>query len=96
MKFRIAFTDAAMATLKNLPRHVQAEVLDAIESILSQQPELESKSRVKRLRDFRVPSYRMRVGEHRVFYSVEGDQVIAHAAVTKESANAWLDQFGER
>ena len=96
MKFRIQFTDAAKATLKGLPRHVQVEVLDAIEAILSHQPELESKSRIKRLREFKVPSYRLRVGDHRVFYSVSRGEVIIHAAVSKDTANAWLEQFGTR
>lgn len=88
MKFRIQFTDVAKATLKRLPRHVQVEVLDAIEAMLSHQPELESKSRIKRLREFKVPSYRLRVADHRVFYSVSNDEVIIHAAVSKDTANA--------
>ena len=96
MQFGIQFTDAAKATLKLLPRAVVAEVLDTIEAILTHQPELESRSRIKRLREFQVPSYRLRVGDHRVFYSIMDGDVVIHAVVSKASASDWLAQFGTK
>ena len=58
------------------------------------EPEKQSRSRIKRLRGLRQPQYRLRVGEVRIFYDVTGTTVQVLAIVTKLEANSWLAQFG--
>ncbi|MFH1038744.1 MAG: type II toxin-antitoxin system RelE/ParE family toxin [PVC group bacterium] len=69
---------------------------DAIDDHLQHRPTVESKSRIKRLRDLKKPQYRLRVGDLRVFYDVEEAQVIVHGVVDKTHAEEWLAEIGER
>ena len=66
----------------------------AMEEILSHVPDQESKSRIKRLRGYSRPAYRLRVGSYRVFYSIEGASVEVVAVIAKDAANPWLEQHG--
>ncbi len=79
-----------------LPRHVRAELMTVIASILSHQPEVESKSRIKRLMgDFNPPPYRLRVGEYRVFYIVDGSDVIIRHACHKDKTQEYYDSLSQ-
>ena len=69
---------------------------NAIERHLRHEPEKVSKSRIKHLRGLRQPQYRLRVNGIRVFYDVTETQVQILAIVTKEQAQAWLDEQGTR
>lgn len=69
---------------------------NAIERHLRHEPEKIRKSRIKRLRGLRQPQYRLRVDDIRVFYDVTETQVQILAIVTKEQAQAWLDDEGTR
>lgn len=54
-----------------------------------------SKSRIKRLRGFVKPQYRLRIGDIRVFYDIEEERVEVLAIVPKSEAAEWLAQLGE-
>src|SRR5262249_58025915 len=82
--------------LDNLKANVHAAVRDAIEKYLRHQPTKTSKSRIKRLRGFSQPQYRLRVGDDiRVFYDVTEEVVQVLAIVPKSEADAWLAKHGE-
>ncbi len=85
--------DAATA-YQRLSARARAEVRDAIEICLRHEPAKTSKSRIKRLRGLLRPQHRLRVGEIRVFYDVEGEQVRILAIVTKAQAQLWLSRKG--
>ena len=85
--------DAAKA-YRALPAYHRAEVRDALERHLRQQPTRTSKSRIKRLRGLSQPQYRLRVGEVRVFYDVTIKTVEILAIVTKAEAARWLAEHG--
>jgi mRNA interferase RelE/StbE len=68
-------------------------ILDQIEQVLRVNPMIESKARVKRLREPAPSQYRLRVGEFRVFYDVEEDAVLILQVLSKQQAN---DYLGER
>ena len=70
------------------------EVRDGVERPLRFEPAKLSKSRIKRLRGFDQPQYRLRVGEIRVFYDVTETEVQVLAIVSKAEAQAWLDEQG--
>ena len=95
MKFNIILSPAARAQFHGLSAYDRAKVRDVIDEHLLHQPMLESKSRIKRLRDVRKPQYRLRADNLRVFYDVEGDAVIVHGIVNKVYAAEWLAEQGE-
>lgn len=94
MLHRIEYTQLAIEQLRDLARHERRTVLDAVDDHLSHEPEKESKSRIKRLRGFRVPAYRLRIGDLRVYYTVEARTVTVHGVAPKEYQEEWLKNHG--
>ena len=96
MRYEVTLAPEAADDLMRLEAHYRAEVKDAIERHLRHEPMKRSRSRIKRLRGFSRPQYRLRVGEICVFYDVSGSSVDILAIVAKSHAEAWLRQAGER
>ena len=82
--FRIVFRPGAAGQIRRLRRVVAVAIIHAIETHLQYEPERVSRSRVKRLRGKQDATYRLRVGEYRVFYDVVEDQVIVTAVLHKQ------------
>ena len=78
----------------SLSAYRRAEVRDALERHLRDEPTQVSKSRIKRLRGLSQPQYRLRVGEVRVFYDVTAEAVEVLAIVTQAEAARWLAEHG--
>jgi mRNA-degrading endonuclease RelE of RelBE toxin-antitoxin system len=96
MRYEIILAPEAIDDLHRLKGNVRATVEDALETHLRHGPTRTSKSRIKRLRGFSRPQYRLRVDDVRVFYDVEEGVVQVLAIVAKPEAREWLDQMGER
>jgi len=96
MKYRVTLSPQARTHFHELCAYDRAKVRDAIDDHLQRNPTVESKSRIKRLRDLRKPQYRLRVDDLRVFYDVEQDEVVVHGIVEKNHAENWLAETGER
>jgi mRNA interferase RelE/StbE len=94
MRFEIFLAPEAAHTLKTLPAYDRATIRDGIETHLRHQPGKSSKSRIKRLRGLHQPQYRLRINEFRVFYDIVRQEVQVLAIVTKDEAQAWLDEYG--
>ena len=86
----------AIEDLNNFKANIRAEVKDAIEKHLRHEPRKISKTRIKRLRGFTRPQFRLRVSEVRVFYDVGQSTVEVLAIVDKLAAEEWLERHGER
>ena len=96
MRYEILLAPEAVDDLQSLKASDRAAARDAIEQHLRYQPTKASKSRIKRLRGFSRPQYRLRVGDDiRVFYDVTEATVQVLAVVPKSDANAWLERYGE-
>jgi mRNA interferase RelE/StbE len=96
MRFEILLAPEAVEDLADLKAEVRATVRDAIELHLRHQPTKLSKSRIKRLRGFSHPQYRLRVGDDiRGFYDVTDDEVQVVAIVPKSGAEEWLEKHGK-
>jgi mRNA-degrading endonuclease RelE of RelBE toxin-antitoxin system len=95
MAFEIILAREVIADLRRLRAHDRAKVRDALEVHLRHEPNKVSKSRIKRLRGFSRPQYRLRVDDLRVFYDVAGEEVQILAIVAKSDADAWLAEAGE-
>ena len=97
MPFRVQFTPDAANQLRGLRAADRAKIAEQCLRILGVNPCLEGRTRVKRLRGDVFPSYRLRVGEYRIFYDVEeaSRTVLIYGIVTKAQANEWLASFSE-
>ena len=96
MRYDILFAPEAAGDLGDLKSNVRASVRDAIEQHLRHEPAKTSKSRIKRLRGFSRPQYRLRIGDDiRVFYDVAEKVVEILAIVLKSDADGWLEKQGE-
>ena len=92
MPFELQYSDEALKQLKRLRRFDQVAILAQIEKMLLVNPTLVSKAKVKLLRQPAPTQYRLRVGEHRVFYDVEGRQVRILQILSKKEAIAYLEE----
>ena len=95
MRYDIALSPQAVRRYRGLSAYVRAEVRDALERHLRDQPRRVSRSRIKRLRGMARPQYRLRVGDVRIYYDVIGSSVEVLAVLTKAEGQKWLAQEGE-
>lgn len=75
MVYRIAITDEAEVQWKALPVREQRTVEAAVHARLRDQPTTPTKA-IKRLRTNPVAEFELRVGDLRVLYDVEGEDVV--------------------
>ena len=73
MTHEIVLKPSAVDDMDSLRKFDATRIADAIERHLTHEPRKLSKSRIKRLRGFRNPDYRLRVGDYRVFYTVDDE-----------------------
>jgi len=83
--YRITVRPSAAAQIRRLRRVDAVTILDAVETHLRHDPERVSRSRIKRLRGNQQSTYRLRVGEYRVFYDILEGQVIVNAVLHKRN-----------
>ena len=94
MRYEVVLAPEAAKAFRSLPAYHRAEVRDALERHLRDEPTRVSKSRIKRLRGLSQPQYRLRVGEVRVFYDVTREAVEILAIIAKAEAARWLTEHG--
>jgi mRNA-degrading endonuclease RelE of RelBE toxin-antitoxin system len=92
MTYEVRYSSEAVEQLKKLRAFDQTAILDQIEQVLCVNPTLESKARIKRLREPAPTQYRLRVGEFRVFYDVDQDAVLIIQVLSKQDS---IDYLGE-
>lgn len=80
-KYEIFLKPTAIKDFDRLSRFDAVTVSDVMEECLSDEPAKESKSRIKRLKGISDPDYRLRVGDYRVFYSI--DEVVRQVNVLR-------------
>jgi mRNA-degrading endonuclease RelE of RelBE toxin-antitoxin system len=90
MPYEIRCSDEAIDQLKTFRAFDRTAILDQIEQVLAVNPTIESKARVKRLREPAPTQYRFRVGEFRVFDDVEWEAVLVIQILSKKDSNDYL------
>jgi mRNA-degrading endonuclease RelE of RelBE toxin-antitoxin system len=71
--YEVILKPSAIRDLDGLRQFDVAAVADGVEELLTHEPTKESKSRIERLRGRQVADYRLRLGDFRVFYTVDAD-----------------------
>ena len=92
--FRIVVRPLAAEQIRSLRRVDAVAVVDAIELHLRYEPDHVSRSRIKRLRGRTAATYRLRVGDFRVFYDVDEAEVVVIAVLHKRDAAALYEDEG--
>ena len=87
--FEIAIRTAALKQLRRLRRVDAVAILDALDRYLRQEPDRPNRSRIKRLRGQQDATYRLRVGEYRVFYDIGQSAVTVIAVLHKRDTAAF-------
>jgi mRNA-degrading endonuclease RelE of RelBE toxin-antitoxin system len=82
--FRIVVRPRAAAQIRRLRRVDAVAILDAMETHLRHEPDRLSRSRIKRLRGSFAATYRLRVGDYRVFYDIAEAEVVVIAVLHKQ------------
>lgn len=72
MQYEIRFKPQSLKDGKKMPKYELVRILEKIEALQD-----DFAGDVKRLTDFH-PEYRLRVGDYRVLFEVEGDQVVIY------------------
>jgi mRNA-degrading endonuclease RelE of RelBE toxin-antitoxin system len=91
--FRIVVRPRAAAQIRRLRRVDAVAILDAMETHLRYEPERLSRSRIKRLRGSHAATYRLRVGDYRLFYDIgEGEVVVIAALHKRETSEFYGDE----
>jgi len=72
-KFQINLTEHATDDLKNISKEVRGKIHQDLRTLES--APFPSGTHVKRLRGFRPPVYRLRSGDFRVLYHIQGNTV---------------------
>ena len=90
MPYEIRYSNEAVEQLKKLRVFDRTAILDQIEQVLSVNPIIVSKSRIKRLSEPAPTQYRLRVGEFRVFYDVEEEAVLIIQVLSKQDSIDYL------
>jgi mRNA interferase RelE/StbE len=72
-KFRVALTEHAIADLGDISKDFRDQVHQDLKNLES--APFPSGALIKRLRGFRPPVYRLRSGDFRVLYQIEGENV---------------------
>ncbi len=72
MRYQIVYKPRAAKDIQKLPKQQIRRVLAAIERLADN-----LQGDVKRLTQY-TPEYRLRVGEYRVLFEIEGDQIVIY------------------
>jgi mRNA interferase RelE/StbE len=80
MNYDIVFKPRSLKDLKSLPKLMRQRIMERIEALRN-----DLAGDVKRLTDM-TPEYRLRVGDYRVLFEVEGTEVIVYRVVNRKDA----------
>ena len=93
--FDVKFKFEDLAALRKIKSFCAQQILDAIESHLRLEPERTSKTRIKRLRGKQQATFRLRVGDYRIFYDVLENVVSVVAILHKDETPKFYEQGEE-
>ena len=72
--FKIFLTDHAISDLEGIPQEAKVQILRDIKSL--ERSPFPQGNRIKRLKRFRVPVYRLRSGDYRVLHLIRDEIIV--------------------
>lgn len=80
LRFSLEFKPKAVKDLKRIPKDQIERILKSIEKL-----QFGLQGDIKRLTDF-TPEYRLRVGNYRVLFEIEGGKIIIYRILSRKEA----------
>jgi mRNA interferase RelE/StbE len=90
-KYEVVFSEQADADLDKIKKFYARQIVSHIETILLHRAEDVSRSRIKKLRGFET-LYRLRVGDYRIFYQVQYDEVTILRVLSKDEEAEFYEE----
>ena len=90
-KYEVVFTEEAGEDLDKIKKFYARQIASRIETVLLQRAEDVVRTSVKKLRGFES-LYRLRVGEYRVFYQVQSNEVIILRILSKDEEAEFYEE----
>jgi mRNA interferase RelE/StbE len=90
-KYNVVFSEQADTDLDNIKKFYARPIVSRIETILLHRAEDVSRSRIKKLRGFET-LYRLRVGDYRIFYQVQYDEVTILRVLSKDKETEFYEE----
>jgi mRNA interferase RelE/StbE len=84
--FDVEFVKSASKELSKLERNIQRRIIEHIEFLRENPFESRPKVDIARVKGEKIQMYRLRVGEYRVFYTVEAGKVVVLGVVHRRAA----------
>ena len=78
MQYEILYADIAQRQLKKLPVSISEKILKKIKMLSN-----DLYGDVKKLSDY-SPEYRLRVGDHRILFDLEGNKIVIQAVRNRQ------------
>lgn len=89
--FSIQLTKQALSDLQHLSIQLQKKIARDIESLVKNP--FPQASRVKKLKGFAVPLYRLRSGDFRVLYRIDGNQITLMRVIDRKMLDRILSKL---
>lgn len=80
-KFKVSLKKSALKQLRLLPKSTQELITDSVSAYLTTMPYKADGKHIKKLTD----GYRLRVGNYRIFYFIENQEVTVTSIVRRTS-----------
>jgi mRNA interferase RelE/StbE len=84
--FDVEFVKSASKELSKLERNIQRRIIEHIEFLRENPFESRPKVDIARVKGEKIQMYKLRVGEYRVFYTVEAGKVVVLGVVHRGAA----------
>ncbi|MFA5772463.1 MAG: type II toxin-antitoxin system RelE/ParE family toxin [Thermoplasmata archaeon] len=90
-KFEILVSETARRQIEDLPENLRKRVKSAL-SVLSEDPyRPRPKADIKKLRGPTKNYFRLRIGEYRAIYVIEGNRVLVAKVLLRSKAYDWIE-----
>ena len=90
MKYEIVFSKAAEKDISSLASATRLDMLVTVKKELEANPYPHGKTRVKRLQGFHFTVFRLRIGDWRVIYHIDGSVIIVLRIVLRKELDRAL------
>ncbi len=87
MNFKLMIEQRAEKELSSLEQNIQNRIKDKIKDILKEDPLPGGKGDIKKIKDSKF--WRLRIGDHRVFYDVDKKEKIVYILSIKHRSKAY-------
>jgi len=93
-RFKIERKQGVAKDLRRIDGGERKKIFSAMLKYLETIPDEPHGTRIKKMEYIEQPQYRLRVGDYRIYYDIEGSTVIVLGIVHKKNAEKWLNSNG--